>query len=155
MTSRDLRGLVAWLVVCFTAAASGVFVSTGGWYTQLHKPAWGPPSWLFAPVWTVLYSMMAVAAWLVWRGGGWKTHPHALGLFVLQLLLNALWTPLFFGLHRLGLAFAELVFLWLVLAMTRRAFVRVSKLAGGLLVPYLLWVSFAAALNLALWRLNP
>jgi tryptophan-rich sensory protein len=97
---------------------------------------------------------MAVAAWLVWREGGWKTQGRALGLFLLQWLLNALWTPLFFGLHRPGLAFAEIVILWLVLAATLASLWRVRKVAGVLLVPYLAWVSFAAVLNFTIWRLN-
>ena len=98
--------------------------------------------------------MMAVAAWLVWREGGWKKQRRALGLFLAQLVLNALWTPLFFGLHNPALAFAEIVVLWLVLATTLRSFWLVKKAAGLLLVPYLAWTTFAAALNFAIWRLN-
>jgi tryptophan-rich sensory protein len=98
--------------------------------------------------------MMAVAAWLVWRQGGWKAHRRALILFLLQWLLNALWTPLFFGLHRTGLAFADITALWLILAITVVGFWRVRRMAGMLLLPYLAWVTFAAALNFAIWRLN-
>lgn len=131
-----------------------MFVSVDGWYSGLDKPPWTPPSWLFGPVWTVLYLMMAVAAWLVWREGGWRKQARALGLFLLQWLLNALWTPLFFGMHRVGLACIEIILLWLVLAATMTSFWRVRKVAGILLVPYLAWVTLATALNFSIWRLN-
>jgi translocator protein len=153
--SRQILALVGWLAVCFAASATAVFVSTGGWYAALLKPSWNPPAWLFGPVWSLLYVLMAVAAWLVWREGGWKTQQRQLRLFLLQWLLNALWTPLFFGMHQLGPAFAEIIILWLVLAATLISFWGVRKIAGVLLVPYLAWVSFAAALNFAIWRLNP
>jgi len=149
-----LRGFVGWLALCFAASITGVFVSTTGWYAGLHKPAWNPPAWVFGPAWTLLYVLMAVAAWLVWREGGWKRQRLPLGLFLLQWLLNALWTPLFFGLHRSGLAFVEIIFLWLVLAATLRLFWQVRKAAGVLLVPYLAWVTFAAMLNFTIWRFN-
>jgi tryptophan-rich sensory protein len=151
---RQTLALIGWLVLCFAASGTAVFVSIGGWYSSLNKPSWNPPPWIFGPVWSLLYMMMAVAAWLVWRKGGWKRHGRTLGLFFLQWLLNALWTPIFFGMHRSGLAFAEIIMLWIVLAATLRLFWQVSKLAGVLLVPYLAWVSFAAALNFAIWRLN-
>jgi tryptophan-rich sensory protein len=152
---RQTLALVGWLALCLAASSTALFVSTGGWYADLHKPSWNPPSWIFGPVWTLLYVMMAVAAWLVWREGGWKTQGRTLGLFLLQWLLNALWTPLFFGMYRSGLAFAEIIMLWSVLAATLRSFWRVKKAAGVLLVPYLAWVSFAALLNFTIWRLNP
>ena len=146
--------LFAWLVFCLSASATAVFLSTGGWFAKLHKPSWNPPSWVFGPVWTLLYILMAIAAWLVWRQGGWKSQRLALGAFLLQWLLNALWTPLFFGMHQLGLAFGEIILLWLVLALTAILFWQVKKSAGWLLLPYLAWVSFAAALNFSIWRLN-
>jgi benzodiazapine receptor len=151
---RSIIALIGWLVLCFAAAGTAVFVSTDGWYVALHKPSWNPPAWLFGPAWTLLYITMAVAAWLVWREGGWKAQGRSLGLFLLQWFLNALWTPLFFGLHRPGLAFAEIVLLWLAIAATLVSFWRVRQVAGILLVPYLAWVSFAAALNFTIWRLN-
>jgi benzodiazapine receptor len=154
-TGRQTLTLVGWLALCFTASGTAVFVSTDGWYAGLHKPAWNPPAWIFGPIWTLLYVMMAVAAWLVWRDGGWKKQGRALGLFLLQWLLNALWTPLFFGMHRSDLALAEIIALWLVLAVTLRSFWRVRKTAGVLLGPYLVWLSFAAVLNFTIWRLNP
>ncbi len=151
---RQALALAGWLVLCFSAAASAMFVSTGDWYASLSKPSWNPPAWVFGPAWTLLYIMMAVAAWIVWREGGWKAQRRSLGLFLLQWFLNALWTPLFFGMHRPDLAFAEIVVLWLALAMTLGSFWRVRKAAGVLLAPYLAWVTFAAALNFTLWRLN-
>ena len=147
--------LVGWLALCFAAFGTAVFVSTGGWYAGLHKPSWNPPAWVFGPTWTLLYAMMAVAAWLVWREGGWKAQWRALGWFLMQWMLNTLWTPLFFGLHRVGLAFADIIALWLVLAVTLGLFWQARKVAGVLLVPYLAWVSFAAALNFTIWRMNP
>lgn len=153
-TARQTISLIGWLALCFAAAGTAVFVSTDGWYAGLQKPSWNPPAWVFGPAWSLLYVLMATAAWLVWREGGWKAQGRTLGLFLLQWLLNALWTPLFFGLHRPGLAFAEIVILWLAIAATLASFWRVRKVAGILLLPYLAWVSFAAALNFAIWRLN-
>ncbi|MBX3381484.1 MAG: tryptophan-rich sensory protein [Phycisphaeraceae bacterium] len=151
---RQIIVFIGWLVLCFAAATSAVFVSVDGWYTTLNKPSWNPPSWLFGPVWSLLYIMMAVAAWLVWRKGGWAAQRWPLSLFLVQWLLNALWTPLFFGMHQLGASLVEIVLLWLAIAATIHAFWRVSKPAGWLLVPYLAWVSFATFLNFTIWRLN-
>lgn len=151
---RQTIALIGWLALCFAAAGTAAFVSTGGWYAALHKPSWNPPSWVFGPAWSLLYVLMAVAAWLVWREGGWRVQGRTLGLFLLQWLLNAVWTPLFFGLHLPALAFAEIVLLWLAIAATLASFWRVRRVAGVLLVPYLAWVSFAAALNFTIWRLN-
>ncbi len=152
---RQTLALVGWLVLCFAASATAVFVSPGGWYAGLQKPSWTPPAWVFGPIWSTLYVMMAFAAWLVWRRGGWTAQWRALAWFLLQWLLNVLWTPLFFGLHRPGLALAEIALLWVVLAGTLFAFWRVTRLAGVLLVPYLAWVSLATVLNFTIWRLNP
>ena len=149
-----LLALAAWLLLCFAAASLGALFTPGEWYAALQKPSWNPPGWLFGPVWTLLYTLMAVAAWLVWQEGGWAKQARPLLVFCLQLALNALWTPLFFGLHRPGLAFAEMVLLWLAIVATLVLFARVRRLAAWLLAPYLLWVSFAAYLNFALWRLN-
>ncbi len=154
-TDHQVIALVGWLVLCLSTSGTAVFVSTGDWYAQLQKPPWNPPAWIFGPVWTLLYIMMGVAAWLVWREGGWKTQTLPLALFLLQWLLNVLWTPLFFGAHRAGVAFADILMLWLALAATVVCFFRVSPRAGALLLPYLAWVSFASVLNLAIWRLNP
>lgn len=156
-TSTSLRNglaLAGWLLLCFAAASLGALFMPGEWYASLAKPAWNPPGWLFGPVWTVLYAMMAVSAWLVWRQGGWRLQRKPLLFFVAQLALNAGWTPLFFGLHRPGLAFVEIILLWLVLAWTITTFWREHRTAAWLLVPYLAWVSFAAVLNGTLWWLN-
>lgn len=155
MTMKHFPSLIAWLVVCFAPAATGAFVSVGDWYAQLNKPSWNPPSWIFGPVWTTLYAMMAVSAWTIWKSGGWENHRTALALFIVQLSFNALWTPLFFGLHNPRLAFACIVALWISIALTIRSFLPISQTAGLLLVPYQLWVSFAAVLNFTICRLNP
>jgi len=152
---RSLAALAGWIVLCFGAAASGIFFPPGEWYRQITKPAWNPPAWLFGPVWTALYLMMAVAAWRIWRRGGWATQRRPLGLFMAQLTLNALWSPLFFGLKNPGLAFAEILLLLTSIAICLRAFIAIDKPAGFLLVPYLAWVAFATVLNAVLWRLNP
>ena len=151
---RQLAALFGWLAFCFLASGGAIVVSTGGWYASLQKPWWNPPAWIFGPVWTLLYIMMAVAAWMVWRTGGWRAQRLALGFFLLQWLLNALWTPLFFGLHLPLLAFAEIMTLWMALLITTILFWRIRKIAGLLLIPYLLWVSFAALLNFTIWQLN-
>lgn len=150
----SILGLAFWLAVCFGAAVIGSLFMPGDWYAQLKKPTWNPPAWIFGPVWTVLYTLMAIAAWLVWRRGGFAVHAGALASFLVQLLLNALWSPLFFGLRNPALAFLNILLLWAALAVTLHLFWKVRKLAGGLLVPYFGWVSFAAALNYTLWRLN-
>ncbi len=150
----QIGALIGWLALTFCAAATGAFVSTGGWYADLIKPAWNPPGWVFGPVWTTLYIMMAVAAWLVWREGGWKVQRLPLTMYLMQWLLNALWTPLFFALHQPGWAFAEILILLATLLVTILLFWQV-KLAGALLlVPYTLWTAFAAVLNFTIWQLN-
>ena len=151
----SLLGLAGWLVLCFGVAAFGAQFQPGEWYASLKKPAWNPPSWIFGPVWTALYTMMAVAAWLIWKRGGFNARKLPLGLFLLQLWFNALWSWLFFGRHQPAMAFVDILLLWLSLLATIAAFRKVSGVAAWLLVPYLLWVGFAAALNFALWRLNP
>ena len=127
----------------------------GPWYDGLRKPPWTPPNGVFGPVWTALYASMAVAAWLVWRRRGSHRVTIPLGLFGLQLALNLAWTGLFFALRRPGLAFGEILLLWSVILATWLVFGRFSRWAAALLAPYLAWVAYAAALNLALWRLNP
>lgn len=150
-------GLVGWLLLVFVAAALGGLASAraGAFYAELVRPGWAPPGWLFGPVWSVLYAAMGVAAWRVWRIHGFAGARLALGLFIVQLIANALWTWLFFAWRAGGLAFADILVLWLLVAATLAQFWRVDRIAGGLLVPYLAWVSFAMALNWAVWRLNP
>lgn len=154
---KQILGLIGWLVMSFAASAVGAVASiqAKSFYSQLAQPAWAPPSWLFGPVWTVLYALMAIAAWLVWRSGGFRTNRIALSLFFGQLLLNALWSWLFFAWHLGALAFADIVILWVLIVATLVSFWRVRPLAGALLIPYLLWVSFASALNYSVWQLNP
>ena len=124
------------------------------WYPSLAKPAWTPPDWLFGPVWTLLYLMMGLAAWLVWRQAEAGRARRPLLLYALQLLLNTCWSLLFFGLRSPGLALLEILLLWLAIAATLWAFARVRGWAAALLAPYLAWVSFAVALNFAIWRMN-
>ena len=151
---RSVLALVGWLALTFAAAAMGGFFRPGEWFAALSKPSWNPPGWIFAPVWTALYTIMAVAAWLVWRRGGFTGQRVALSLFLLQLFFNALWSPLFFGLHQPALAFADIVLLWLALLGTIMAFWKARPLAGALLLPYLAWVTFASVLNFVIWQLN-
>lgn len=159
-STHSLLGLLAWLALTYLAAALGATASaqSASFYAQLTRPSWAPPAAVFGPVWTVLYTMMAIAAWLVWRRRGWRGPEGAriaLGLFVVQLAANALWTWLFFA-WRHGLwAFVEIVVLWVLIVATIVAFRRHSALAAVLLWPYLAWVTFAAALTLAIWRGNP
>ena len=151
---RSALVLAAWLALSFAVAAIGAFFPPGEWYAALKKPSWNPPNWIFGPAWTALYTIMAIAAWLVWRRGGFAGQRAALTLYLAQLLFNALWSPLFFGLHNPALAFADIVLLWSALLATLIAFWKARPVAGALLVPYLAWVTFAATLNWALSRLN-
>ena len=154
---RQALGLAAWLAVCFLTAFIGAMASINAptFYGQLTQPGWAPPAWLFGPVWTTLFVMMAVAAWLVWRRGGFGAQRGPLLLFLAQLAVNGLWSWLFFAWQFGGPAFVDIVILWLLIAATISTFWRTSWLAGLLLVPYLAWVSFAGALNYTVWRLNP
>jgi translocator protein len=154
---RPWLGLAVSIGVCFAAAALGAMFtasSVGDWYVALRKPSWNPPAWIFGPVWTVLYLTMAIAAWLVWRRAGAGGAGGALILFGVQLVLNVLWSWFFFGLHNPGAALAGIVALWGAIAWTGAAFWRVSHPAAVLMAPYLAWVTFAAVLNLVIWRLN-
>jgi translocator protein len=151
---KSTAGLVGWLVVSFATGWIGSRSMPGAWYASLAKPSWNPPSAIFAPVWSVLYVLMGVAAWLVWRKAGFSGAGAALVLFIVQLVLNTLWSYLFFGLHRPDLAFFDIVALWVVILIIVVLFWRVDRLAGGLMLPYVVWVTFASYLNHVLWRLN-
>ena len=151
---KSAFALAGWIALTFCAALTGFFIQPAGYYASLVKPSWSPPAWVFGPVWTALYLMMAVAAWLVWRQGGWRAQRAPLSLYLLQLALNALWTPVFFGLRSPGLALVVIVSLGAAIVLTGRAFRPVSRIASWLLVPYLAWVVFAAALNFSIWRLQ-
>ena len=149
--------LAAFVGAAFAAAGVGSLATTPavpGWYASLTKPAWTPPNWLFGPVWGLLYVLMAVAAWLVWRERGFSGARLALSLYAAQLALNALWSVIFFGLRRPGAALVEIGFLWAATLATTALFWRVSRPAGWLFVPYLWWVTYAAFLNHAIWRRN-
>lgn len=150
-------GLLGWLLASFATAAIGAVasVNAGTFYGELVRPPWAPPGWLFGPVWSVLYFMMGVSAWLVWRRRGFRGAGGALLLFAVQLAANALWSWLFFAWRQGGFAFAEVLLLWCLIAATVISFRRVSAVAAGLLVPYLAWVTFASALTFSVWRLNP
>jgi benzodiazapine receptor len=150
---RSFLVLLGFIVLSFSATLPAVF-SSPSFYGQIARPSWSPPPWIFGPVWTALYTMMGIAAWLVWRQGGFAAQKRPLTLFLVQLTLNALWTPIFFGARQIGLAAVEIVILWIAILMTMVAFFRVNRVAGSLFVPYLAWVSFAAVLNITLWWLN-
>jgi translocator protein len=153
-TPRSFIALVAWIAVAFLGAIPGTLWSPGEWYAQLNKPAWNPPNAIFPIAWTALYAAMGIAAWCVWRRAGWHNASRALTMFFVQLALNAAWTPVFFGAHQIGWALVVIIALWLAILGTLCAFAQLHRTAAWLLAPYLAWVSFATALNFALWRLN-
>jgi translocator protein len=155
--TRHLAGLIGWLAVSFTAAAVGGFASAnaGAFYRELVRPEWSPPAWVFAPAWSLLYLLMGVAAWLVWREHGFRKARSALFLFLIQLAVNALWSWLFFVWHLGAFSFAEVLVLWGLILCTMIAFWRLRPLAGALLLPYLAWVTFASALTYSIWMRNP
>jgi translocator protein len=150
-------GLLGWLLLTFAAAALGGIASTdaGTFYSELVRPAWTPPGWLFAPVWSFLYAAMGVSAWLVWRVRGFRHGAFPLVLYILHLAVNALWTWLFFGWRLGGLALADALLLWVLIFALIFSFRRASVIAAVLLVPYFVWVGYACTLSLWLWRLNP
>lgn len=154
---RQLLGLLGWLAVTAVAAGLGsaASIQASSFYGQLVQPSWAPPASWFGPVWSTLYLLMALAAWWVWRTAGWQGARRALTLYLVQLAVNALWSWLFFAWHQGALAFVDVLVLLALVAATLVAFWRVRPGAGLLLVPYLLWVGFASALNFAVWRLNP
>jgi len=155
-TSVQFAGLIGWLLLCLGVGAVGGIASASAadFYAELTRPTWSPPAWLFGPVWTFLYVSMAIAAWLVWRNGS-KGVTLALWLFGLQLALNALWSWLFFAWRLGGWSFTDIVLLWILIVCTIVYFWRISRVAAVLLIPYLLWVTFASALNWTLWQTNP
>ncbi len=145
------------LIACLAAGGLGLIFTrpaVSGWYAALNKPSFNPPDWVFGPVWTVLYVLMAVAAWMVWRVRKSRPVSLALGLFGVQLVLNAAWSLIFFGLHAPVAAMLELALLWVAVAMTLVLFWRTARPAGVLLLPYMAWVSFAAVLSAAIAVLN-
>ncbi|HET7187239.1 MAG TPA: TspO/MBR family protein [Gemmatimonadaceae bacterium] len=149
-------GLVGWLLAALATGAVGALSTRHAreFYAGLVRPRWAPPGWLFGPVWTVLYLLMGVAAWLVWRAAGWSGATATLSLFLVQLVFNALWSWVFFSWRRGALAFANIVLLLALIAATILAFARVHPFAAALLLPYFTWVAFATALTYAIWRAN-
>ena len=147
--------LAGFIILCLGVGGVSGFVtvqSVQEWFPTLHKPFFNPPSWIFGPVWTLLYIMMAVAAWRVWLEG--SIAKPALNLFFIQLVLNFFWTIIFFGMKNIGMALVEITALWIMIALTLRAFMKIAKPAGWMMAPYLAWVSFATVLNASLWWLN-
>ena len=152
--ASKMLGLIISILICLGVGfLSGQF-RPDEWYQALAKPTWTPPDWLFPVVWTLLYIMMGIAAWLIWQQNGFKAAMLPLLVFIFQLLLNGLWTLFFFGFKMPGLAFADILFLWIVILLTIILFWLKRPLPSFLLLPYFLWVSFASALNLSIWRMN-
>ena len=149
---RAVVGFVIFMAAVMAAATIGSSFLPGEWYQALAKPSWTPPNWLFAPVWTVLYVMIGFAGWLVWRAEGASP---AVAIWIVQLGLNAAWSWVMFGLHHIGAALGVIAVLWLAILLFIVTARRISGTAAALFVPYLAWVSFAAALNFEIWRLNP
>jgi translocator protein len=153
---RQIAGFVVSLLIVFGVALAGRFftdLSVSSWYPTLIKPSWTPTGATIGAVWTILYTLMGIAAWIVWRGGaGIGQRPPM--IYAVQLLLNAGWSALFFGLRSPGLALFEIGVFWIAILMAAVAFWKVSKVAGAMMVPYLMWVSFAGGLNAMIWRMN-
>jgi len=142
------------LFIAFLPSLSAIAVKTDGWYAALNKPAWNPPAYLFGPVWSLLYLTIGMAGYFAWTHGVRQKRRAAFIIYGLQLLLNALWTPLFFGLHRIGWALADLILLWFMVLFCMSVFSRHSRLATGLMIPYFIWVSFAGVLNAVILTMN-
>jgi tryptophan-rich sensory protein len=155
---KEIWRLAISVIICQLAGVLGSIPNAAAipeWYNTLVRPSFAPPNWLFAPVWIFLYALMGLALFLIWKAGwGNNLARNAIILFVVQLILNAAWSYIFFGFREPLLAFMEIVLLWVMILLTIRASFRISPVAGLLLIPYLLWVTFAAILNYAFWRLN-
>lgn len=149
---RSALVLAAIALLTFAVAAFAAQFRPGAWYQALHKPAWTPPDAVFPVVWSMLYALMSIAAWQYWRAAGWARAGWM--LYGSQLLANGVWSWLFFGQHRIGAAFADVVLLWLLIGATLLVFWRRSPIAGALLIPYWLWVGYAAGLNFEIWRVQ-
>lgn len=149
---RGWLGLLIFLGLVAVVAGLGAMATPDAWYASLQKPSFNPPSWIFGPAWTLLYILMAVAVWRVYRVDGWGL---AIGLWLIQLAVNATWSPIFFGFHRIDLALLTIITLDILVIATIAVFFRKDRIAGWLMLPYLGWIAFATALNLAIWQLNP
>jgi translocator protein len=155
ITEQSIIGAFIWFGLTLVAAGIASQFMPDRWYRKLDKPVWTPPNWVFGPVWTLLYLLMATAAWLIWSKHGWNDGGRALSLFLVQLVLNAAWMWLFYGRRRMDLAFYEIIVLWTAILATTTAFWRLESLAGLLMIPCLAWISFAVLLNGSIWSLNP
>lgn len=157
MSKKDVLPIVLSILIALSAGFIGSYFtasSVSTWYTTINKPSFSPPNWIFAPVWTALYILMGVAAFLIWRE---RHHPQAktaLIFYGVQLVLNAFWSIIFFGMSNPGLALIELLVLWVLVLITMVKFYKINRTAGWLLAPYLLWGTFASILNYAIWMLN-
>ena len=158
MKIKNIGQILLAVVICELAGMVGAIFTTPSiptWYAGIVKPTFSPPNWIFAPVWTILFALMGIAAYLVYeKGTDKKAIKVALSIFAIQLILNTLWSIIFFGMHNPGIAFIEIIFLWIAILLTIIAFFKISKPAAYLLIPYILWVSFASFLNLSIWQLN-
>ncbi|MDA7541211.1 tryptophan-rich sensory protein [bacterium] len=155
-TSQTIAFIVC-IAICLGAGGIGAIATTpeiDQWYATIEKPKWNPPAFVFGPVWTTLFVLMATAAWLVWKPGGFKAAKTPLILFAIQLVLNVAWSWVFFHFHQPGWAFVEILVLWFAIVATTIAFFNRQKVAGWLMLPYLGWVTFASVLNFAIWQLN-
>lgn len=144
--------LIAFAAIVFAMATTGALFRPGAWYQALAKPSWTPPSWLFGPVWMILYIMIAIAGWRVWLVGGMSA---AIVVWGINIIANGLWSYLMFGINRIDLAFYDIVVLWLTIVGFIVLAWPLDRTAALLFVPYLIWVSYASALNLTIWRINP
>lgn len=151
---KKYGGLAGWIGICLLAAAFGSWFEPGSWYESLNKPGWTPPNWVFPVVWPVLYLMMALAAWLIWKDFGFQEGSEELRWFGIQLGLNAAWSWIFFGEHMIGTALGEILLLWIAVLFTMLLFWNKSKPAALLMLPYLLWIGYASALNYSIFQLN-
>lgn len=156
-TKQQSLGLIAWLAVCYTAAVVGMLATMNApeFYNALTQPSWAPPSSVFGPVWTILYTLIAISAWLVWRTTAYGSAQQALGFFIIQLVINACWSWLFFNFLSGLWSFVNIIFLVVFAAITMVLFFKRSVAAGVLFIPYLAWICFATALNFTVWQLNP
>lgn len=153
-TVTSISLLIFFVLLVIVVASVGAMFKPGIWYESLVKPAWTPPNWIFPIAWAILYLMIALSGWLAWRTAGFTTAGFAFVFYFLQLLFNAAWSWLFFGLQRMELAFIDIVLLWLTIVANIITFHSIHPLASYLLIPYLAWVSYAAALNFSVWQLN-
>ena len=156
-TRGSILSLIIIIVICYVAAGLGAYFtaqSVNSWYVTLQKPEWNPPNWVFGPVWTLLYLFIAISGWLVWKKVTFYDNPLLYGFFILQLILNIVWSGIFFGMEQPGWAIVDIILLIFFILLYILSSWPVSKLASILFIPYFLWVGFAMILNIMIWRLN-